>query len=76
MSNIDDDSAIIIPREVIHWQNDEVMVFDEAGEPIPSLQGRYEEMREKILAAADELTQFWSGQWQEMELAPVTRETF
>jgi hypothetical protein len=39
-------------KTVIRIKNDMVMVFDENGEQIPAYQGRYHEVREKILADA------------------------
>jgi hypothetical protein len=39
-------------KTVIRIKNDMVIVFDEYGEQIPAYQGRYHEVREKILADA------------------------
>ncbi len=47
----------------IRWQNGMVAAFDENGEQIPHLQGRYEDVREKVLAAATDETSFEHGIW-------------
>lgn len=49
-----------------YWQNGMVMVFGYDGEQIPELQGRYEDMRAKVLAAADDQTRFAVGVWREL----------
>lgn len=50
-------------KMAIRWQNDMVMCFDYDGQQIPELQGRYEEMRRKVLAASDRDTIFRTGIW-------------
>lgn len=47
---------------VFHFPNGNVAVTDENGEQIAELQGLYEDVREKVLAAADEDTEF-NGDW-------------
>lgn len=47
------------------WQNDMVMCFDGNGVQIPNLQGKYEDVREAVLAAADSRTTFMHGEWRE-----------
>ena len=48
---------------VIKFQNDMVMVFDENGEQMPAYQGRYEEVKDKILADAPRSAKFFHGVW-------------
>ena len=50
-------------KEVIKFQNGMVMVFDEKGEQIPAYQGRYQEVRAKILARAPGGAKFFHGIW-------------
>jgi hypothetical protein len=54
-------------KTVIRIKNDMVMVFDEYGEQIPAYQGRYHEVREKILvdAPAGSVFSHWFGRSQE-----------
>lgn len=47
----------------IRWQNDMVMCFDYDDQQIPELQGKYSEVRRKVLAAADRDTVFRLGVW-------------
>lgn len=49
--------------KAILWQNGMVMAFDESGAQIPDLQGRYEDVAEKVLAAANDSTLFQQGLW-------------
>lgn len=46
-------------NQVIRFQNDMVMCFDEEGEQLPEYQGRYEEVRDKILADAPQSAEFF-----------------
>ena len=50
-------------KTVIRLRNNMVMVFDSAGEQLPEYQGKYEDVREKILLHAPEGTVFnhWFG---------------
>ena len=50
-------------KTVIRARNDMVMVFDADGEQIPRYQGRYEDVRERILRDVNEGTVFnhWFG---------------
>lgn len=50
-------------HEVIRFSNDMVMVFDEKGEQLPMYQGRYEEVKAKILAHAPQSAEFYLGDW-------------
>ena len=50
-------------KDVIKFQNGMVMVFDEKGEQLPQYQGRYEEVKDKILADAPESAKFSHGVW-------------
>ena len=43
---------------VIRLKNDMVMVFDEEGEQVPGLQGYYDDVKERIIAAASGGTAF------------------
>lgn len=60
-------------KDVIKFQNGIVMVFDETGEQLSQYQGRYEEVKEKILADAPQSAQFFHGMWNVSENA-VPRE--
>ena len=46
-------------NQVIRFQNDMVLVFDENGEQMPEFQGRYQDVRVKILARAPRSTKFY-----------------
>lgn len=48
---------------VIKFQNGMVLVFDEKGEQMPEFQGRYEEVRAKILAHTPRSAKFFHGVW-------------
>lgn len=50
----------MIVRTVFRFPNGNVAVLDEHGEQIPELQGRFEDVKEKVEAAADEQTE-WNG---------------
>lgn len=50
-------------QEVIKLQSGTVMVFDEKGEQMPEFQGRYEDVRLKVLAHAPGGTKFFHGDW-------------
>jgi len=52
--------------EVIRFQNNMVIVFDEKGEQMPEFQGCYEEVRAKILAYAPKCAKFFHGIWHEI----------
>ena len=59
---------------VIRWSNDVVMVFDDHGEQVCDLQGRYEEVRADVLNAADAgHTTFAVGHWAAGRTYPITR---
>lgn len=49
--------------QVIRFQNGMVMVFDEKGEQMPEYQGRYEDVKERILADASRGARFFHGVW-------------
>ena len=61
-------------RSVIRCPNNMVIVFDENDEQIPEYQGRYEEMRERILR--DALPDALFGHWFDCEtdIRTVSRE--
>lgn len=48
---------------VIKFSNGIVIVFDEKGKQLPEYQGRYEEVRDKILADAPESARFFHAVW-------------
>ena len=48
---------------VIKFSNGMLMVFDENGKQIPEYEGRYEEVRDKILADAPESARFFRAVW-------------
>ena len=48
---------------VIKFSNAVVMVFDKNGHQMPEYQGRYEEVRDKILADAPESARFFRATW-------------
>ena len=50
-------------KTVIRTRDDMIMAFDDAGEQLPLYQGRYKEVRERILRDATENTVFnhWFG---------------
>ncbi len=50
-------------NEVIRVQNGMVLVFDEKGDQIPELQGRYQDVRVKILARAPKSAKFFHSIW-------------
>lgn len=50
-------------NEVIRFQNDFVVVFDAEGEQMPEFQGRYAEVKVKILAHAPASAKFFHGPW-------------
>jgi len=49
--------------EVIKFSNGIVMVLDEKGEQIPEYQGRYKQVRVKILAHAPQSAKFFHAVW-------------
>jgi len=48
---------------VIKLSNRIVMVFDEKGEQLPEYQGRYEDVKAKILAHAPKSARFFRAVW-------------
>jgi len=50
-------------NNVIRFQDDMVMVFDEKGEQMPEFQGRYDQVKTKILARAPASARFFHGMW-------------
>jgi hypothetical protein len=61
-------------KSVIRCPNDMVVVFDEDDEQIPEYQGRYEEVKERILREASPEAVF--GHWfdYETDIKTVSRE--
>ncbi len=61
-------------KSVIRCPNDMVIVLDEEGEQVPEYQGRYEEVKERILKDAPPETAF--GHWfdYEADIRTVSRE--
>ena len=64
----------IMIRSVIKTPNNMVMVFDENEEQIPEYQGRYEEMKERILKDAPPETIFGCWLDYETDIKTVSRE--
>ena len=62
-------------KTVIRTKNGMVMVFDERGEQMPEYQGRYDDVREMIVAnaAAGSVFNHWFGCSQQPESLPVER---
>jgi hypothetical protein len=60
-------------RTVIRMKNDMVLVFDENGEQLPSYQGPYRDVKQKILAdaPAGSLFHHWFGHSLEPEKTTV-----
>lgn len=63
---------------VIIWENGQVMVFDNMGQQIGELQGRYtKELCESILKHSTPTTKFEKGIWEEEgALRKISREEF
>ena len=51
-------------NDVIKFSNGIVIVFDEKGEQLREYQGRYEEVRDKIVADAPQGARFFHGVWK------------
>ena len=51
-------------KTVCTWDNGLTIVFDAAGQQVPELQGRIDELRDAILAAANEGTEFRVGSYR------------
>lgn len=51
-------------NNVIRFQNDMVVVFDENGEQMPEFQGRYDQVKARILARAPASAKFYHGMWE------------
>ena len=63
--------------QVIRFKNNNVMVFNEKGEQIPELQGRYEpRLKRKILRKSGTKTEFYLGDWQGGELRRIKKMDF
>ena len=57
--------------EVFKFETGMVLVFDEKGEQMPEFQGKYEDVRVKILARAPKEATFYHGTWpQGRKLVP------
>lgn len=50
-------------QTVVKFDNGMVVVFDEGGEQMPAFQGRYEEVRVRILAHAPASAKFFHSDW-------------
>ncbi len=61
-------------KSVIRCQNDMVIVFDQDDEQVPEYQGRYEEVKERILKDAPPEAMF--GHWfdYETDVRTVSRD--
>lgn len=62
-------------KEVYHWSNNNVMVFDEKGNQMPDFQGNYLEVRDKILATVLPSTKFYRADWGSNK-KEISRELF
>lgn len=54
--------------KVILWLNGMVMVFDEVGDQLPEYQGKYTDVKEKILQDATPDTEFCFGKWGDVNI--------
>lgn len=61
-------------KTVVKSGNDMVMVFDQRGEQIPQYQGKYDEVKERILRNAPTDAVFAHGYTEAGELQVVPRE--
>ena len=48
---------------VIKFENGMVLVFDENGKQMPEFEGKYQDVRVKILARAPKGAKFYHGTW-------------
>jgi hypothetical protein len=62
-------------KTVIRTKNGMVMVFDEWGEQMPEYQGRYDDVREMVMAnaAAGSVFNHWFGRFSEPKSVPAER---
>lgn len=58
------------------WPNGMVMAFDDAGNQIPELQGRLDEVKEKIARAITPETRFPAGRWKNIQSEEISAEHF
>jgi hypothetical protein len=58
----------------IHWDDGNVVSFDERGQKIPELCGPYDEVRERVLRDAGDDTKFLSGMARYGITNPVKKE--
>lgn len=61
-------------KTVIRWQNEMVMVFDEDGKQLEHYQGRYENVKDTVLAASQPETKFLHGVYGERTWKTVKKE--
>lgn len=59
---------------VIKWDDGNVVAFDERGQRISGLNGRYEEVRERVLRDATAETKFFKGMARYGVTEPIQRE--
>lgn len=59
---------------VIKWDDGNVVAFDERGQKIKELNGRYEEVRERVLRDASPETKFFKGLSRFGVTEPIKRE--
>lgn len=62
--------------KVYLWTNGQVMVFDEEGKQMPGYQGKYANVKDKILTEATEHTKFTLCAWDESMRKQLTKEEF
>jgi hypothetical protein len=66
--------TIDAPRDVYLWSNGSVMVFDHNGRQMVNLQGRFNDVRDRVLAAATDHTRFHIGSWTGGASRDVSRD--
>ncbi len=61
--------------KIIRLKNDMVMVFDENGEELPEYQGRYDDVRDRIVADAPTGAVFnhWFGHSLKPDIVPTKK---
>jgi len=62
--------------EVYHWMNDTVMVFNEDGQHLSYLEGKYNEVAKNILEEVTDSTRFFVGAWNVKITMKVAKECF
>lgn len=64
-------------KDVIKWSNGMVMVFNENGEQMGQFQGKYEDVKERILKNdASKFTEYFYADWRGGLKEEKTKETW